>query len=1223
SGNVSNIATITAPSGTTDPVSTNNSATDTDSVSLPPVDLSITKTDGVTATYTGDEVTYTVVVTNNGPRAANGALFKDAVATGLTKTSVTCSATNSASCPTAANLTIANIESTNGLAIPTLPNGGVVTFTIKANVTATSGNVSNVATITAPSGTTDPVSTNNSATDTDSVSLPSVDMAIEKLQSLTNGSFASTALTVNRGSNIFYQIKVTNNGPRGIGGTSTGTASFTDSVPSNITALQVVTTGTTECPAPTISGQTVSGTFSGASGASCTYVIQGTASTTGSITNTASVSTTGVNDAVSTNNTSSVSLTISTPQTDLTITKTDNATTSYNDTDTTYTIVVSNAGSNAADGAIFKDPAVTGLTKNTISCTAAGGATCPTITDNATGIAAIESASGLAIPTLPSGGSVTFSIRARVTANSGSVSNTATIDVPSGVTDSNTANNTATDTNSVTPLTAFMCQPNIYMTQGNNSNTALYELTISGVNQVSRSPAIGSSYPTINALGYNPKDGYLYAIRLSDHSLVRIGDNGTQVNLGLVSGLPTVGVTQYVAGSFDDDGKFYVIANGAGRALQIIDVEQRTVIGTGGTTPKAIHGDIVINDDGYAYGISHLTSSDSTPVRIPLTGGMGTTIGPSIGLGLGAGYLDTNNGMYFSDNASNDIYRLDPTDGSLRRIAIAVPPEVMSQNDGAFCREAIFPVRPIDFGDAPDSYGSPSHTIVTGILLGSINTAEDEPYNSASASGDVGDDGVTLPSFVASQTAQVTVVATGSGGMLQAWVDWNGNGVFDSNEQIATNLADNSGLDTNPASGTIVFNVNVPATAVAGNTFARFSWSTVSNVSATSDLVVNGEVEDYQVTVVSQIVISGKVFEDNSGTTGIASNAYNAVQNTGEVGIANSTVQLTNCSGTVLATTETDAVGQYQFAVSQATLPSPNFCVVQTNVEGYTSVSGTTGYTRGTDTITVPKATSGNYTDLNFGDAKLNLILTENGQHTVVAGAVTDYPHRLQTDATVQVTGITQTLNQQPSSASDQDWQALIYRDSNCNGTVDAGEALFNPTTSTPATLLPSAAICLVQRVHVPTNVYAGAQHNAQLEASYSVTLSNPEDTLTGDSNTVQDTTLTGSAGLELSKKVRKVASCPSTAADTDVFSTINEATTLDKLEYEITYKNNSVKNLQNVKIKDAVPTGTTFGSISCQSTPSGNSCTPTRTGEALLWQLTGNLSPASSGTVRFCVTPQ
>jgi uncharacterized repeat protein (TIGR01451 family) len=156
-----------------------------------------------------------------------------------------------------------------------------------------------------------------------------------------------------------------------------------------------------------------------------------------------------------------------------------------------------------------------------------------------------------------------------------------------------------------------------------------------------------------------------------------------------------------------------------------------------------------------------------------------------------------------------------------------------------------------------------------------------------------------------------------------------------------------------------------------------------------------------------------------------------------------------------------------------------------------------------------------------------------------------------------------------------------------------------------------------------PPNIYAGAQHNAQLEASYNVTLSNPAQTISGASNTRQDTTLVGSAGLELTKKVRKVASCPSTAADTAVFSTVNEATTLDKLEYEITYKNNSVKNLQNVKVKDSVPTGTTFGSISCQSTPSGNSCDATRTGEALLWQLTGNLTPASSGTVRFCVTPQ
>ncbi len=46
--------------------------------------------------------------------------------------------------------------------------------------------------------------------------------------------------------------------------------------------------------------------------------------------------------------------------------------------------------------------------------------------------------------------------------------------------------------------------------------------------------------------------------------------------------------------------------------------------------------------------------------------------------------------------------------------------------------------------------------------------------------------------------------------------------------------------------------------------------------------------------------ITGKVFVDNSGTTLDAAKAYNAIQDTGEVGIANSTIRLNNCSSTAI-----------------------------------------------------------------------------------------------------------------------------------------------------------------------------------------------------------------------------------------------------------------------------------------------------------------------------------
>lgn len=352
--------------------------------------------------------------------------------------------------------------------------------------------------------------------------------------------------------------------------------------------------------------------------------------------------------------------------------------------------------------------------------------------------------------------------------------------------------------------------------------------------------------------------------------------------------------------------------------------------------------------------------------------------------------------------------------------------------------------------------------------------------------------------------------------------------------------------------------------------------------------------------------ITGRVFVDNSGTTLDASKAYNGIQDAGEVGIANSTIRLNNCSTTQLASTVTSANGDYTFSIEQSLLPS-SFCIVQQNLPEYISVSA--------DSITVANTSATSYPNNNFADVKLNVLLTEDGQHTITAGEVTDYPHRLSTQAPVWVTKLEQT---QSNSNNDQPWQALVYQDTNCNGTVDTGETVFDPTASGTVLLQPNTDICLVQRVFAPTNIFAGAQHIGTLQASYAVSALNLTDQKTQQR---QDVTLIGSAGLTLTKKVRAVTSCSSTPSDSSGFLVNNEATKQQNLEYEITYKNNSVKNLQNVKVKDSLPTGTNFGSLSCGLTPSGNTCNATRSGEVLEWTLTGLLKPSATGTLRFCVS--
>jgi uncharacterized repeat protein (TIGR01451 family) len=77
-----------------------------------------------------------------------------------------------------------------------------------------------------------------------------------------------------------------------------------------------------------------------------------------------------------------------------------------------YSIVVSNLGPDAADGAVLADPAPLNLTCATASCTAVGGAVCPVQTGAAL-VSALQGA-GAAIPTLPNGGAVTVTLTCTV-----------------------------------------------------------------------------------------------------------------------------------------------------------------------------------------------------------------------------------------------------------------------------------------------------------------------------------------------------------------------------------------------------------------------------------------------------------------------------------------------------------------------------------------------------------------------------------------------------------------------------------------------------------------------------------------------------------------------------------------------------------------------------------------------------------------------------------------
>jgi uncharacterized repeat protein (TIGR01451 family) len=110
----------------------------------PLADLRLTKTNtpGVNAevdqvadtVVSGAASSYAITVTNNGPDAANGTVVTDPVPTNLSCATATCTAAGGAACPAQTGAALVAALQGAGATVPTLPNGGSVTFTLNCTV---------------------------------------------------------------------------------------------------------------------------------------------------------------------------------------------------------------------------------------------------------------------------------------------------------------------------------------------------------------------------------------------------------------------------------------------------------------------------------------------------------------------------------------------------------------------------------------------------------------------------------------------------------------------------------------------------------------------------------------------------------------------------------------------------------------------------------------------------------------------------------------------------------------------------------------------------------------------------------------------------------------------------------------------------------------------------------------------------------------------------------
>jgi uncharacterized repeat protein (TIGR01451 family) len=135
----------------------------TGAIEVPEADLSITKTDFPDSVTVGNNLTYTVTVTNNGPATATSVIVTDNLPAETTY--VSCSSTGGGVCTGSGNnRTVTFASLTSG-------ESETITFVATVNCSVADGTViSNTATVS--SSTPDPNSNNNSATATTTASNP-------------------------------------------------------------------------------------------------------------------------------------------------------------------------------------------------------------------------------------------------------------------------------------------------------------------------------------------------------------------------------------------------------------------------------------------------------------------------------------------------------------------------------------------------------------------------------------------------------------------------------------------------------------------------------------------------------------------------------------------------------------------------------------------------------------------------------------------------------------------------------------------------------------------------------------------------------------------------------------------------------------------------------------------------------------------------------------------
>lgn len=488
-------------------------------------------------------------------------------------------------------------------------------------------------------------------------------------------------------------------------------------------------------------------------------------------------------------------VTVVNPSSDLSITKTDSVTSVLSKANTTYVITVTNNGPFAVTGAVLRDALVTNLPKTSVACGPTPGVCTPATTPT---IAQLEA--GYALPNLAVGATYQLSVTVRVNAATGNVSNVATIAVPTGYTDPDTSDDSATDTNAVTQVP---------LTPASTVMPACPGAWNSVVDWATDRPT------SIGATTSHSRNGNPTTVTITD---------GPFANPPIFNSYTAAYAANYGGNPMID--------------MQYTDVDIRFARPI--NSLRFYFTDLDNNESLEVYG-------ELGGVRVTPSAVDGPT-SEAMRRGVRA------DGVLLVERVSSTVQTGDEGSAALIGFTSPVDRIFIRHNDRSYYvsvgggTSGLTDIQACtDLTDTPASYAEALHSVVPNIRMGATNDGEATSIFSATANGDGADDnGVTIPTLRSgtAATIPVAVVQTAANqGRLQGWVDWNADGDFaDAGERIATDL------QLAATSGTINVPVTVPPGAALTPTMARFRWSSIAGLDANA-AAFDGEVEDYTLTV--------------------------------------------------------------------------------------------------------------------------------------------------------------------------------------------------------------------------------------------------------------------------------------------------------------------------------------------------------------------------------------